>query len=134
MSQENVELVQESIRRFTPGDLDWWAELWHPATCLDPPEGWPEPGPFVGLEVVKRQFDRAFGEVWKGFRFSDITVVADAGDWVVLTYRVHTRGASSGLDADFDFAAAYRIDDGLISEMRARWNAEDALEAAGLLE
>jgi hypothetical protein len=39
MSQENVDLVLESIRRFKPGGLDEWAE----------PAGSPETGPFISL-------------------------------------------------------------------------------------
>jgi hypothetical protein len=45
MSRENVELVLESIRRFRPGGLDEWAELWHQDTRMTIAEGWPEPGP-----------------------------------------------------------------------------------------
>jgi ketosteroid isomerase-like protein len=132
VSRANVELVRETVRRFTPGDLDSWAELWHPDTRLYPPEGWPEPGPFLGLEAVRAQFELAFGDVWTGFHIGDVEVVGDAGDWVVLTYRLHGRGVSSGLDAEFDVAAAYRIEGGLINELHVRWTAGDALEAAGL--
>jgi hypothetical protein len=60
MSQENIDLVLESIRRFRPSGLDEWAELWHQDTRMTLPEGSPEPGPFIGLEAVKRQFERLF--------------------------------------------------------------------------
>ncbi len=131
MSQENVELVLESIRRFTPEDLDEWAELWHPDTRLYVPDDWPEPGPFIGLDAVTEEFRSAFG-VWAELRFEDIEVVAEFGEWVVMTFRIPTRGATSGLGADFDFAAAYRIEAGLLAELVVHWRIEDALEAAGL--
>jgi ketosteroid isomerase-like protein len=68
MSRENVDLVLESIRRFRPGGLDEWAELWHQDTRMTIPEGWPEPGPFIGLDAVKREFERgieSFSAPWR---------------------------------------------------------------------
>jgi ketosteroid isomerase-like protein len=131
MSQENVELVLESIRRFRPSGLDEWAELWHQDTRLTIAEGWPEPGPFIGLDAVKREFERVI-ESFSAFRFEDVEVVADSGDWVVATYRVPTRGAASEIESDVHLAVAYRVEDGLLIECAARWRVEEALEAAGL--
>jgi ketosteroid isomerase-like protein len=133
MSQENVDLVLESIRRFRPSGLDEWAELWHQDTRMTLPEGSPEPGPFIGLEAVKRQFERLF-ESFSVLRFEDVEVVADSGDWVVATYRVPARGAASGVESDIHLAVAYRVKDGLLIECAVRWRVEDALEAAGLKE
>ena len=80
MSQENVELDMESVRRFKPGDLDEWAELWSPEARMNPPEDWPEPGPFVGLDAVTEQFECAFGaSAWSQFRIEDVELVAEAG-------------------------------------------------------
>jgi SnoaL-like domain len=131
MSEENVALVMESIRRFKPGNLDSWAELWHAETRLSLPEDWPEPGPFVGLPAVTAQFERILS-VWSQLRFDDVEVVADANDWVVLTYRVPARGTTSELESDFQFAVAYRIHDSALAECVVRWRADEALEAAGL--
>ena len=131
MSAENVELVLESIRRFRPETLDEWAELWHPEARLYVPEGWPEPGPFIGLDAVTREFRNAFG-VWAELRFEDVEVVDESEEWVVMTFRIPTRGATSGLGADFDFAAAYRIEAGLLADIVVHWRIEDALDAAGL--
>ena len=49
-----------------------------------------------------------------------------------MAFRFVMQGATSGLKAEFPFAAAYRIEDGLIVEITGRRRAEDALEAAGL--
>ena len=133
MSQENVEIVLESIRRFRPSGLDEWAELWHPDTRMTLPEGFPEPGPFIGLDAVKREFERVI-DSFSVLRFEDVEVVADSGDWVVATYRVPARGATSGVEADVHLAVAYRVKDGLLIECAVRWRVEDALEAAGLRE
>jgi ketosteroid isomerase-like protein len=132
MSEENVELALESVRRFKP-DLDEWAKLWHPETRLSVPEEWPEPGPFIGLEAVRRQFEQGF-LIASDFRIEDVEVVADSGPWVVLTYRAHAEGATSGLELDFNLAATYRVQDGLLSEVHLRWGVDEALQAAGLSE
>jgi|SRR5215211_2246240 len=131
MSQENVDLVLESIRRFRPGGLDEWAELWHQDTRMTMPEGFPEPGPFIGLDAVKREFERMI-ESFSAFRFEDVQVVANSGDWVVAPYRVATRGQASGADSDVHLAVAYRVKDGLLIESAVRWRVEEALEAVGL--
>jgi ketosteroid isomerase-like protein len=62
MSEENVEIVMESFRRFDPNDLEEWAELVHPESRVTAPEGWPEPGPFVGRTAIIRQFKRIFAD------------------------------------------------------------------------
>ena len=133
MSDQNVELVLESIRRFSAESLDEWAELWHPDTRLYVPAGWPEPGPFIGLEAVTKEFRSAFG-AWGELGFENVEVVGESGDWVVMKFRLPTRGASSGLGADFDFAAAYRIEAGLLIELVVHWDLAEALEAAGFSE
>jgi ketosteroid isomerase-like protein len=133
MSQENVELVLESIRRFRPEGLDEWAQLWHPDTRLTVPEGWPEPGPFIGLDAARQQFERML-DSFPAFRFEDVEIVVASGDWVVARYRIPARGAVSGLEADFNFAVAYRVEDGLLIECAARWQVDEALEAVGLSE
>ena len=133
MSQENVEIVLESIRRFRPGGLDEWAKLWHPDTRMTIPDGWPEPGPFTGLDAVKREFERVI-DSFSALRFENVEVISASGAWVVATYRVPTRGTASGLESDFNFAVAYRVQDGLLIECAVRWRVEDALEAAGLSE
>jgi ketosteroid isomerase-like protein len=133
MSQENVELVLESIRRFRPGGLDEWAQLWHPDTRLTIAEGWPEPGPFIGLDAVRREFERVI-DSFSALRFENVEIVADSGQWVVATYRVPARGTASGLESDFRFAVAYRVEDGLLTECAVRWQVDEALEAAGLSE
>jgi ketosteroid isomerase-like protein len=132
MSQRNVELVLESVRRFRPGGLDEWAELWHPDTRMVAPEGWPEPGPFIGLDASRRQFERLLDSFPAFDVDQDVEIVAASGDWVVANFRIPVRGASSGLASELQVAAAYRVEDGLLIEFVARWHVDDALDAAGL--
>ncbi|HKH41443.1 MAG TPA: nuclear transport factor 2 family protein [Solirubrobacterales bacterium] len=133
MSEENFEVVMETFRRFRPGDLEEWAAMFEPEAVVTPPDGWPEPGPFVGREALIRQWERLFAD-WAEFRFENFEVAAESDEWVVFTFRMHARGETSGLDADFDFAVASRIRDGLTAESHFRWELDDAIEAAGLSE
>ena len=121
----------ESIRRFRPEGLGEWAQLWHPDTRLTMPQGWPEPGPFIGLDAVKGEFERVL-DSFSTLRFENVEIVAASGDWVVATYRVPARGSASGVEPAFDLAVAYRVEDGLLIDCAVRWNVDEALEAAGL--
>jgi ketosteroid isomerase-like protein len=48
MSQENVEVVRAGFEAWNAGDMDAFGELLAPEIIMWNPEGWPEPGPFVG--------------------------------------------------------------------------------------
>ena len=58
MSQENVEIVRAAFEAWNAGDMDALRELYDPDVIVRTPEGWPEPGPFVGREAVMRQFEQ----------------------------------------------------------------------------
>ena len=133
MSDQNVNVVQALFARFAPGDLDEWAELWHPDCVSTPAEGWPEPGPFVGREAIRRQFDNLFADLSE-FEVDEVRVIADSDDWVVATWGMRGRGAGSGLEIRMEGATAYRFRDGLVSEGHFRWSEDEALRAAGFLE
>jgi ketosteroid isomerase-like protein len=131
MSDENVELVRAALEAFTRGsfDEDFFAED-ATMTALD---GWPERGPFKGREEIRRQFERLASD-WSRHAFADVEVVSHEDDWVVIAFCWTTRGAASGLEAKFEMAAAYRVDNGEFAEAHFRWNRQQALEAAGLSE
>jgi ketosteroid isomerase-like protein len=133
MSQENVDLVLESVRRFRPGGLDEWAELWHPDTRLTVPEGWPEPGPFIGLDATREQFERLL-DSFSGFDIEKVEIVAAARDRVVARFHIPVRGSGSGAASELDAAIAYRVEEGLLIECFIHWEVDQALEAAGLSE
>jgi hypothetical protein len=134
MSEENVEVALELFRRFNPEDLKGgWAALWHPEGRSTPAPGWPEPGPFVGRDAIVRQFERLFAD-WSEYQNEEIEVVADHGDWVVITWLLRTRGAASGIETQLDLAVAMRFEDRHVIEGHFRWTREEALDAAGLSE
>jgi ketosteroid isomerase-like protein len=132
MSQENVEIVLESFRRAEANDLEGFAALMHPEIRGTAARGWPEPGPFVGRDAALAETKRLIE--WGENRFTDIDVVADEGDWLVVAYRWHVRGAGSGIETHFDVATAVWVKDALIIAWHNRWSRDEALEAAGLRE
>jgi ketosteroid isomerase-like protein len=132
MSHENVELVLETLRLAEAKDVEGYAALIHPEITATAASGWPEPGPFVGRDAALAELKRLTD--WGEIRFTDIDVVADQGDWVVVAYRWHMRGAGSGIATHFDVAAAARVKEGRIIEWHNRWSREEALEVAGLSE
>ena len=64
MSQENVEIVRAGFAAWNAGDMDAVRDLLQPGrrSCAAP-EGWPEPGPFVGREAVMRELEQ-LRETW----------------------------------------------------------------------
>jgi hypothetical protein len=131
MSEENVELVLESLR-LDLNDMERRAALMHPEITATAVPGWPEPGPFVGRDAVLAETKR-LGD-WGEISFTDIEVVADEGDWVVLAFRWHIRGEGSGIATHLDVAVAVRVSEGRMIEWHNRLSRDDALEAAGLSE
>jgi SnoaL-like domain len=128
MSQENVEI----LRRAEANDLEAIAARMHPEIRGTAVSGWPEPGPFVGRDAALAETKRLIE--WGENRFTDIDAMADEGDWVVVAYRWHVRGAGSGIETHFDVASAVRMKDALVIEWHNRWTRDEALEAAGLRE
>ena len=58
MSEENVEVARAYFEAWNAGDMDALREVYHPDLIVRAPEGWPEPGPFVGREAVISQAKR----------------------------------------------------------------------------
>ena len=67
MSQQNVEVVRAAFEAWNAGDMDTGRELFLPDAIMRLPDGWPEPGPFVGREAVFRQLD----QMREGRRYSE---------------------------------------------------------------
>jgi ketosteroid isomerase-like protein len=133
MSQENVEIVLQTIRSFEAEDFETISRLWAEDARMTSPEGWPEPGPFEGLEAIIGQFRRLTADMGR-HHFRRVEIVADCDDWVVVTFLWEVRGAGSGAAVATKIAGANRIQGGKVIEAHFRWTSEEALEAAGLSE
>ena len=134
MSQENVEVVVDTLTRVTDGGVDALAEFWDPGIKWRAAEGEiDDVGELHGPEAVGRHFQDWFD------MFDDLTVVAeeliDAGDdRVVAVQRMTGRAKVSGIETEIRFSVVYTLRDGKIVQGREYMDKEQALEAAGLRE
>ena len=80
-----------------------------------------------------RQFERLVGD-FSNFHSSNVEVITETEDWVVIAFRWHTQGAQSGISGTWEMAAAFRLKDERFIEGHYRWERQEALEAAGLSE
>src|SRR5437764_13584885 len=98
MSQENVEVVRAAFDAWNAGDMDALRQLYHPDAIVRSPEGWPEPGPFVGREAVMREFEQ-LREAWEIGAAEPLSDFIDAPDRLVG--RLVRGGAGHGREADW---------------------------------
>jgi ketosteroid isomerase-like protein len=130
MSQENVEIARAVTEAWNTRDMDALRELYDPDVMVRTAEGWPEPGPYVGVEVALREFAR-YLDTLDASRFESITYV-DAGDRVVA--RLNWRGVGHGPDMNLEFTTVTTVRKGRIIFIEFFWDHAEALEAVGLSE
>jgi ketosteroid isomerase-like protein len=131
MSQENVEIVRTLFEVWNAGDMDAFRELLAPDVILRNPEGWPEPGPFVGREAVMRQFEQ-LRETWDTDALELISDFIDVGDRVAVRFVWHAAG--HGPQANMELTGVYTVRKGKLLAIENSWDHAEALEAVGLSE
>jgi ketosteroid isomerase-like protein len=131
MSQENVEIVRKAFEAWNAGDMDAFREFYDPDIIVRPPEGWPEPGPFVGREAVMGQWEQ-LRETWDADEVEPIGDFIDAADRVVV--RQAWRGAGHGPSLNMEMTNVFMVRNGRIVYQEVFWDHTEALEAAGLSE
>ncbi|HEX2128745.1 MAG TPA: nuclear transport factor 2 family protein [Solirubrobacterales bacterium] len=129
MSRENLEVVLAGYEAWNAGDMDAYGELLDPDVTWLPPEGWPEPGPFVGREAVLHQLRRV-RETWEADAAEPISEPIDAGDKVLMRFKWQAK--SRGPDASAELTCLYTVRAGKHLSFEFFWDHADALEAAGL--
>ena len=85
MSEENVEVIRRGFEAWNTGDMDALRDLYDTGVIWRAPEGWPEPGPYVGREAVMRQFEQ-LRDTWDADGFELITDFIDAGGRVAVRF------------------------------------------------
>jgi ketosteroid isomerase-like protein len=131
MSQENVETVKAAYGAWNAGDMHALREALDPGIVWRPPDGWPEPGPFVGREAVMRWFEQ-LRETWDAYVTELIGDIIDAADRVVVRQVWH--GIGHGPEADLESTSVFTVRKGRIIGVEQFWDRSDALEAVGLQE
>jgi ketosteroid isomerase-like protein len=114
MSEENVEIVRASYEAWNSGDMDAFREPYDLDVVARMPEGWPEPGPFVGREAVMRQAEQQ-RDTWDADALEPISDFIDAADRVIVKFI--WRGVGHGPEANLEFTGVYTVRKGMIFGM-----------------
>jgi ketosteroid isomerase-like protein len=131
MSQENVEVVKAGFAAWNAGDMDRFGELLASDVILRLPEGWPEPGPYVGREAAMRQFEQN-RETFDADRLEAISDFIGVGDRVVV--RTIWRGIGQGPESALEWTNMCTMRKGKVIAIEYFWDHAEALEAVGLSE
>ena len=130
MSQENIEIVRANFAAWNAGDMDALRERFDRDVIMRMPEDWPEGGPFVGREVVMRQFEQ-MRQTWDVDTFEVISVI-DVADRVVA--RFIWRSVGHGPESNMEFTSVSTVRKGRIVYEEFFWDHAEALETLGLSE
>jgi ketosteroid isomerase-like protein len=133
MSQENVEIVRQSLEAYASGEVeemlahvDAEAEL-HSAII-----GGAEAKVFRGHDG----FRRWFAETRESFEelSTELTEYRDLGDRIVAFGHIHARGRGSGLEIDSPTGWVFTVRRGKVVRAEGFLSRSETLEAAGLSE
>ena len=131
MSQENVELLRESIERFNRSDFPGLFRL------MDPEIRYKHrmadlQGDFTGVDAVKDWF-ADLGRHFVSWRI-DCNDFRDLGDRVLALGTVRAVGKGSKVETELPYTVVARFRDGLVTDFTDFGDRDKALEAAGLQE
>jgi uncharacterized protein len=131
MSEENVEIVRESIEAYNRRDFDAAVQ------SFDTEIEWRLPPVLAGEsgrgpEEIRR-FWEGLDEVFEDFQLEPQEFV-DAGDHVVVRSHFHGRGKESGIETEGSMHSVTTLRDGRIVRIEYLDGWAKALEAAGLSE
>ncbi len=133
MSEENVELVRQAFQG-PPELVEVARTYWHPDVVYVEDPRWPGAARYQGRDEVLRCF-QAYMEALGTEGDMAVTVerIYDAGDRQVAFVRFQGRSAS-GIPHEHLWAYLVEVREGQIVYLRAYYQPEEALEAAGLGE
>jgi ketosteroid isomerase-like protein len=131
MSQENVEIVRVALMAWNTGDMDVVRDLLDPDVVLRPPEGWPEPGPYLGQRAVMREWEQV-RETWRADAVVPTTDFIQAANRVAV--RVIWRTTGRGPESNIELTVVWTVRKGRILAIEYFWDHAEAIEAAGQSE
>jgi len=126
-----VEIDRATFKAWNAGDMDALRDLYSPDIIMRHPEGWPEPGPFIGREAVMRQFAQ-LRETWDADAVEPIGHFIDVGDRVAVRIVLHGQGR--GPEANIEMTNVVTVRNGRIVFIEFFWDHAEALETLGLSE
>jgi len=125
MSQENIEIMRAAFEAWN-GDMDALREMLAPDMIARTPEGWPEPGPYVGREAWMHQLGQ-MRETWDADALQPISGFLDVGDRVVV--RFIWRGAGHGLELNMELTGVYTVRERKITVFEFFWENLDLVRS-----
>jgi ketosteroid isomerase-like protein len=131
MSQENVEVRNEAVRRFLAtfdNDTDAFRDTLHPEIEWFPIEE--NLTPTYGVEGAMRLRNQWL-DTWDEHRI-DVEEVIEEGDSVVVLAPVTARGRASGVEVDLRLHYQFKVRDDKVVYLFEHEDRATALEAAGL--
>ena len=131
MSQENVEVVREAVRRWIAGEVPW--DLFDADIEWSPVDQGPDGGVVYHGYDGLRGWLRDLNTIWKDWRFWPQEFVS-AGDQVVAIIRNAFTARASGISLDECWGYLFTLRDGRITQVRQYSDPAEAFEAAGLRE
>jgi ketosteroid isomerase-like protein len=131
MSQESVDLMRAVFAAWNAGDMDAVREVCDPEIIVRSPEGWPEPGPFLGQDAVIRAFEQlreTFDSDWQEL----VSDIAHVGDRVAV--RTVWHGVGHGPELKQESSPVFTVRNGRVYQIEFFADHAKALEALGLSE
>jgi ketosteroid isomerase-like protein len=128
MSQDNVGLVKRGVDYFmATGEVPW--EMFDEEVEVHDHDT-PDQGAYRGHEGYGRWLDD-WGAAWAEWSIEPEEFI-DAGDSVVVFFRMKTKGRGSGVEVERQDALVYKLRNGTIVRGDYYNNREQALKAVGL--
>ena len=128
MSQENVEVARILVEAWNARDMDAFGGLLAPDVVLRLPEGWPEPGPYVGREAAMRQFGQN-REVFDTDTLEPVSEFIGVGNRVLV--RLIWRGVGHGPESVLEWTTISTVRKGSVINIEYFWDHAEALKAVG---
>jgi len=129
MSWENLDLIKHVYRAWEDGDLRAGRELLDASLTTVWAEGFPTAGTYQGPSEHANAMREWLGE-WDEFQLEAEDFV-DAGDSVVVPFRVRARGRASGAWVERRWAHVWTLRQGTVVRFEVHLDVRRALEAVG---
>lgn len=129
MLRDNAEIVAATFNAWNAGDMGAYRDLLHPDVIMRAPEGWVEPGPFVGREAVMRQFQQ-LRDTWDSDHLEQTSDIVAVGDRVAVRYLWH--GVGHGPGSKVEATWLFTVRRGKVFHIEYFWDHPEALEALGV--
>ncbi len=131
MSEENVELVQDSFAAWQRGDLDWLDRHTDSQVEIAQPPNLPGRSTYTGKDGMREAL-RDWPSQWDELRIELREATAlDQRRVLAMTHQVG-RGIGSGVEVEADIAFVFTVRQGKLLRWQMFTSREEALEASGL--